>query len=91
MRSVGIHTLVLERLVSRVVRAMEFSLDNPGFSTSADVAPGALQDSSAPSLPPTTSGSASSAPLLGETACRSCPKCHRRMSITPFDHHTCML
>ena len=66
---------------------MEFSLDNPGFSTSADVAPEALQDSSAPSLPPTASGS-SSAPSSGYSARRSCPKCRRRMSKTLFDRHT---
>ena len=67
-------------VVSRVVCAMEFSLDNPGFSAYAELAPEALQGSSAP-LPSTASGSSSSVPSSGDSTRRSCPTCRRWMSI----------
>ena len=66
---------------------MNFSLDNPGFFASTELYPSVLQNSAA-LLPPSAFGSSSSAPSSRDSARRSCPKCHRRMSKALFDCHT---
>ena len=72
-------------LVINLVRlsiVMEFSLDNPGFSTTLV----ASQESETPP-PPLGSGS-SAAPSSGDSSRRNCPQCRRRMSKTIFDLYT---
>ena len=57
------------------------------FSAPPDVSQVATQDSETP--PPTLgSSSSTSAPSSGESSCRNCPQCRRRMSKTIFDRHT---
>ena len=63
---------------------MSFSLDNHGFlTTGEDLANTSLEHSSQP-----LSGSSSSAPSLGESTRRSCPRCHGRMSSFSVDRHS---
>ena len=57
---------------------MEFSLDNPGFQV--DVAEVEIHQAD---VPKSSSGSSSS----GESARRSCVKCHGRMSSFSLDKH----
>ena len=62
---------------------MSFSLDKPGFSTVGEDLDLVMDDPSQP-----ISGSSSSAPSSGEASCRSCPRCHGRMSSFSVDRHT---
>ena len=62
---------------------MSFSLDNPGFSTSGEDLANVMDPSSQP-----TSGTSFSAPSLGDSSRRSCPRCHGRMSSFSVDRHS---
>ena len=66
-----------------MIVAVSFSLDNPGFSASAEISQGAPSTSPPPSL--STGSSSSSAP---SSACCNCPKCRSRMSKPVRDSHT---
>ena len=69
-----------------VIVAMSFSLDNPGFSASAEIS---QVPPATPPLPPSTGSTSSYAPSSGDSsACRNCPKCCGRMSKPVFDCHT---
>ena len=67
---------------------MSYSLDDPGFSASAEVSQEAPPPD--PSPPPQCTGStSSSASSSGDSkACRNCLKCRRRMSKPVFDRRT---
>ena len=62
---------------------MSFSLDNPGFLTVGEDMELVMDNPSQP-----IAGSSSSAPSLGETFRRSCPRCHGRMSSFSVDRHS---